>query len=137
MSGLIGALLAAMVLMNGELAAHLGNYESTTIVHLTGLFFVTVMVLRRRKRKLLHQRPALILYTGGALGFLTIVFANVGFVTLGVALTLSLGLFGQTVSALVIDHLGWFGVLKLRFDRRRIWSLTLILSGIAIMAYYK
>jgi transporter family-2 protein len=56
--------------------------------------------------------------------------------SLGVSLTLALGLLGQTISALAIDHFGWLGACVVTFDRRKIGSLALIASGIAVMAYF-
>ena len=61
-------------------------------------------------------------------------FANVGFVSLGLVLTQALGLLGQVLSALVIDHFGWLGSPIRRFDGGRAASLVPIVAGIALMA---
>jgi transporter family-2 protein len=135
-SALLGGLTAVMIFLNGELANGIGNYASSSVIHLTGLLLV-VVTLRVTKSKTPFQRGVSpILLSGGALGFLTVVFANVGFMALGVSLTLALGLFGQIVSALVVDHFGWFGACQVRFDGRKIGSLALIALGITVMAAF-
>lgn len=135
-SSLIGALLAVMIYLNGELANHIGNYASSSFIHLTGLILVSLILLLTRAESPFQKGISPVLLTGGGLGFLTVVFANVGFINLGVSLTLALGLLGQTVSALVIDHFGWLGAPVVKFDRRKIGSLALIACGITAMAYF-
>jgi transporter family-2 protein len=136
LSGLIGALTAVMIYLNGELANRIGNFASNSFIHLTGLILVTLILLLTRSKLPFQKGISPILLTGGAIGFLTVVFANIGFMRLGVSLTLALGLLGQTISALVIDHVGWLGSPVVKFDRRKIASLALIIVGLTIMAYF-
>lgn len=136
LSGVIGALTAAMIELNGGLANHIGNYASSTFIHLSGLILVALMLALTRSKAPFHKAIPPLLLSGGVLGFLTVVCANVGFMRLGVSLTLALGLLGQTVSALAIDHFGWLGACVVTFDRKKIGSLALIASGIAVMAYF-
>jgi transporter family-2 protein len=133
-SGLIGALTALMITLNGELAAHLGNYASSVVVHGTGLVLIVLTLFVTRSKTPLRHGLSPALLSGGAIGFLTVVFANLGFMTIGVSTTLALGLFGQTVSALVIDHHGWLGARFSPFDTRKLVSIAFIASGIAVMA---
>lgn len=135
-SSLIGALMAVMLYLNGELANRMGNYAASSFIHLTGLLLVCLLLLLTRSGTPFRKGIPPVLLSGGALGFLTVVFVNVGFMNLGVSVPLTLGLLGQTVSALVIDHFGWFGVPTVKFDRRKIASLALIAGGIAVMAYF-
>jgi bacterial/archaeal transporter family-2 protein len=136
LSGVIGALTAAMIELNGGLANRIGNYASSTFIHLSGLLLVALMLVLTRSKSPFQKAIPPLLLSGGALGFLTVVCANVGFMSLGVSLTLALGLLGQTISALAIDHFGWLGACVVTFDRRKIGSLALIASGIAVMAYF-
>ena len=135
-SSLIGALLAVMIYLNGQLANHIGNYAASGLIHLTGLILVSLILLLTQSKNPFQKGISPVLLSGGVLGFLTVVLANVGFMSLGVCLTLALGLLGQTVSALAIDHFGWFGTTVVKFDRRKIGSLTLIIAGIAALAYF-
>ena len=135
-SSVIGALLAVMIYLNGELASQIGDYAASIFVHLTGLILVCLILLLTQSKSPFRKGIPPVLLSGGALGFLTVVFVNVGFMNMGVSVPLALGLLGQTISALVIDHFGWFGASVVKFDRRKIGSLALIVGGIAVMAYF-
>ena len=136
LSALIGALTALMIALNGELAGHIGNYAASSVIHLTGLILVALLLLLTRSASPFQGRIRPWLLSGGALGFLTVAGANIGVLRLGVSLTLALGLFGQIVSALAVDHFGWLGAPVVRFDRRKIASLGLIAAGIACLAIF-
>jgi bacterial/archaeal transporter family-2 protein len=135
LSALIGALTALMIALNGELAGHIGNYAASSIIHLSGLILVALLLLTRAASPF-QRRIKPWLLSGGALGFLTVAGANLGVLRLGVSLTLALGLFGQIVSALAVDHFGWLGAPVVSFDRRKIASLALIAAGIACLAIF-
>jgi bacterial/archaeal transporter family-2 protein len=135
LSILLGGITALMIFLNGKLASHIGNYVSSSFVHATGLILIALLVLLMRS-KMPFQKPSLsLLISGGVFGFLTVVCANVGVMRLGVSLTLALGLLAQTMTALIIDHIGWLGTTITPFDRRKIGSMAAIVAGIIIMAY--
>ncbi len=134
-AALLGALTAVMIALNGELARYLGNAASSVVVHLTGLLLVVLLVALARAGRPLRQAVPPLLLGGGALGALTVLFANIGVLGLGVSLTLALGLLGQTVSALAIDRFGWLGAPAVPSDRRKIASVALIVAGIAVMGW--
>ncbi|HEU4322236.1 MAG TPA: DMT family transporter [Roseiflexaceae bacterium] len=133
-AALLGALTAVMIALNGELAQYLGNAASGVVAHLTGLLLVVLLIVLARAERPLRQAVPPLLLGGGALGALTVLFANIGVLALGVSLTLALGLLGQTLSALAIDHFGWLGAPAVPFDRRRLATVALIVAGIAVMA---
>ncbi|MBV8046087.1 MAG: DMT family transporter [Paludibacterium sp.] len=128
-----GMLTALMIHLNGALARSLGNNPASVIIHASGLG-VVLLLLSVRRFALWRPGVAPWWYGGGAVGFLIVVFANAGFLRLGVALTVGLGMFGQTVSAMVVDHCGWLGVPRVPFDVRKLPCLALIAAGIALMA---
>lgn len=134
LSTLLGVLTALMVALNGALAQSIGNAPATGIIHLIGLLLVTPLTLLSPEQ----PRPRLTfspwLLAGGALGFLTVACANASLARLDVSLVLALSLFGQSVSALVIDHYGWLGATVVRFQWSKLASLALILVGIVVMA---
>lgn len=132
----MGSLTALMILCNGLLAKELGNYVSSVYIHLLGLLLVVLVLLVKGLPVSVHKKIPLILWTGGIIGYFTVIFTNFGYQFLGVSLTLSLSLFGQTFSSLLIDHFGWFGALKRPFSLNRLSSLFLILSGILVMSFF-
>ncbi|HWS29371.1 MAG TPA: DMT family transporter [Clostridia bacterium] len=134
---LSGALIAAMILVNGELGASLGNYHATVFVHVSGLLAISLVLLFRREglRGTLHAAP-FSSYLGGFIGVLAVVGNNMSFAALGVSATLALGLLGQTAAALFIDSFGWLGARKIPFDRRRLVGAALIAAGAAAMMLF-
>ena len=97
---------------------------------------VAALLVVRRAKVPLRNVGAPLLLSGGALGFLTVACANASFLSLGVSLTVALGLLGQTLSALVIDHAGWLGAPTVPLSRGRAGSLVLIVCGIALLAWW-
>lgn len=143
---LMGSLTALMILLNGALSKSIGNYHASVYIHFTGLVLVGLLYWNEKKskpskqlftplRQHLKKIPP-ILWTGGAIGFFTVIFTNMGFTTLGVSLTLALSLLGQTATSLCIDHFGLFGSKRLPIGGKRLGSLIFIVSGIVLMTMF-
>ena len=79
---------------------------------------------------------SIFLYSAGVIGVFTVLFSNFTFVPLGASLTMALGLLGQTVSAIIIDHFGLFGVNVIKFNRKKLVGLAIICLGLVIMTIY-
>jgi transporter family-2 protein len=134
---LSGILIAAMILVNGELGVNLGNYHATVFVHISGLLAISLVLLLKRERLRGTLRAAkLTSYLGGCIGVLAVVGNNISFTALGVSATLALGLLGQTAAALTIDSFGWLGAKKIPFDKRRLIGTALIAAGAAAMMLF-
>lgn len=136
-SVLSGVLIAAMILVNGDLAVAWGNYHATVFVHLSGLAAISLVVLFRREPLRGSWRAApWHFYLGGVIGIMGVVGNNLSFAALGVSATLALGLLGQTAAALFIDSFGWLGAKKIPFDKRRLVGAALIAAGAAAMMLF-
>ena len=139
LSAFTGALIAVMILFNGVLADAFGNYFSSVIVHIIGLITISaVLVISRGKTKTQNQagKIPLYLYSAGAIGVLTVVFTNIGFSALGVSATIALGLLGQTLVSVIVDHFGLFGMKVIRFEKKKIIGLAVILLGVVTMLVF-
>ncbi|MNI28988.1 hypothetical protein D3C73_827930 [compost metagenome] len=55
---------------------------------------------------------------------------------LGASLTLSLGLLGQSVASILIDHYGFLGAEVVKFNKQKLIGLIAISLGIFIMSVY-
>jgi bacterial/archaeal transporter family-2 protein len=129
-----GILITTMIMMNGELASHIGNYHATVFIHLSGLILITVFyLLQRKKYKKKNEKIPLYLYTGGTIGVLTVVFNNFSTIHLGVTITLGISLFAQTTTSLIIDHFGLLGSMKHPFNKHKLIGLCCIILGIFAM----
>lgn len=133
---LIGALISIMIMINGILSNSVGNYLSTVIILIVGLVAIMlVLILNKAKIKFSKGIP-LYLYSAGAIGVFTVLFNNIGFALLGVSIPLALGLLGQSLASIIIDHFGFFGMKVLKFDIKKSFGLLLIILGIIIMTMF-
>jgi bacterial/archaeal transporter family-2 protein len=131
-----GALIAIMITFNGALSKAVGNYTSSVIIHFVGLVsIIAVLIISKSKFKLIKNVP-IYLYSAGAIGVFTVVFNNLSFSALGVSITLALGLLGQSLSSIIIDHFGILGMKVIRFEKKKVIGLLLISLGILIMTIF-
>lgn len=132
----IGALIAIMASFNSMLSTYTGNYTSSVIIHSIGLIG-TLSVMKFLKFKIIFNKDlSLFLYSAGIIGVFTLLFNNITFITIGASLTIALGLLGQTLSSIVIDHFGLLGVSVVKFNSKKIIALFIITLGIVIMTIF-
>ncbi|MDF2892607.1 MAG: hypothetical protein K0R80_2974 [Clostridia bacterium] len=136
LSAFIGVLITIMILLNGVLSQKLGNYASAMIIHLLGFISIILILIIKKIRISLSKDLPLYLYSGGLLGVFTILFNNISFNLLGASLTLALGLLGQSICSLILDHYGWLGMEVVQFRKEKLIGLTIIASGIIVMTLY-
>lgn len=129
---LSGIVIALMILVNGDLSAAYGSMTSTVFIHITGLAAICLIMLLRRKKTQRAKVPPWLL-CGGVIGVFTTLSNILTFSALGVSLTLALGLLGQSVTSLLIDGFGWFGVERQKFAPRKVAGLCIIVLGAAVM----
>ena len=128
-----GVILAIMVSLNGGVSNAAGNYASSFIIHFIGLIgIIFVLIFTKSKIKNLKGIP-FYMFSGGLIGVLTVLFTNASSSVLGVSLTVSLTLLGQLVTSLVIDNFGYFNMPVVKFDKRKILGLVIIITGIYVM----
>ncbi|MDS1003043.1 DMT family transporter [Clostridium sp. FAM 1755] len=135
-SAFIGALIAIMTLFNGTLSNTFENYTSSIIIHVIGLFSITFVLLISRSKFKIQKEIPIYLYSAGAIGVFTVVFSNLSFSKLGVSLTLALGLLGQSLSSIFIDHFGLLGMKVIKFEKKKCIGLSFIILGIFIMTIF-
>lgn len=129
-----GILLAIMVLLNGDMGTAYGNYNSSVLIHFIGLIgIIVVLFATKSKMSIKHISP--FLFSGGAIGVLTVLFSNVGYQFLGISMTLALGLLGQTISSMIIDEYGLLGMKVEKFNRKKIIGVVFIIAGIIVMMF--
>lgn len=132
----IGILIGLMTSFNGILSTYLGNFSSTVIIHLAGLIGVIVVLIITKSKLTFDKTLPLTLYSAGVIGVFTVLFCNFSFPHVGAALVTALGLLGQTVSSIIIDHYGLLGVNVSKFNSKKLIGLGIILIGLVIMTVY-
>lgn len=135
-SAFIGMLIAIMILFNATLSQAAGNYGSLVIIHFAGLVCISLIVVFKKLSIKSSEKLPILLYSAGVLGVITVLFNNISFVKLGMSATLSLGLFGQSLTSMVIDHYGFLEMKVARFNPRKLIGLFIIGIGIFIMQTY-
>jgi transporter family-2 protein len=127
---LSGGLLAAMLLLNGTLAAGTSPAMASWIAHGAGAAVALAIVLARPGRVSWRGGAPLWSYLGGVSGALTVIVTAIAMNSpLALAGTLALGLAGQAGFGLLADRLGLFGLPKRRPGWRALAGCALILTG--------
>ncbi|MCL2589055.1 MAG: DMT family transporter [Oscillospiraceae bacterium] len=132
LSLLSGILIAIMILVNGGLAEVYSLHWATVFIHIIGLILIILILLVKREDPFTN-RQRWFFYLGGAIGVLNVVSANVAFGRISVSAILALGLLGQSVAGLIIDHFGIWGLPKHRMSRGNLVGLVIILIGVVPM----
>ena len=133
---LIGLIISIMVTFNGTLDSYTGNYLSILIIHIVGLITITFILLIKKEKIGFNKKLPVYMFSGGAIGVFLVLLNNICFGSLGVSLTLSLGVFGQLVLSIVIDHFGLFGMKQYKFNKKKLIGFTIMLIGIVVMTIY-
>ena len=127
-----GMIISIMVASNGGLTSQYGLYSATVLIHVIGLIAITILVFIN-KDKILHKRQAWYLYTPGLIGVFTVVFTNFAFFRISVSSIMALGLLGQCVAGIIIDHYGLMKMPKCPFVKQKLIGIIFIVLGIASM----
>lgn len=131
----IGMVISIMVNANGLLQQGAGTMAALIVVHAIGLAVsLTVIAVRRERPGPLKGVPP-VYFLAGVVGVGILFLNNLTFASLGVTLTVSLGVLGQFVASSLIDHFGWFGLPRRPFGTDKALGSFLILGGIALMAF--
>lgn len=128
-----GVMIAAMISANGRLSVQYGALAGAVIVHIVGTLFSFILCVVQKKGITLKYRLPIWLYSGGAIGVLTILFNNLGYGHISVTNIIALGLFGQTITSLIIDCSGGFGMKKHPLKKELLIGLAFSLAGIVYM----
>lgn len=132
----LGGLIAIMLSFNSILSQYIGTYTSSVIIHLVGLLTIFSIILIKKYKVTFKRGIPILLYSGGAIGITTVIFNNISMGVIGATITVSLGLFGQVISSLIIDNFGLLEMPKVKFNKKKYIGLTIMLLGIIIMTFY-
>lgn len=130
---LSGVFLAIVITTNGSLSGYYGPYISTVMIHIVGTVVAYIAMKGARQDWKPAQRIPLWMFSGGAIGILTTVFQSVAFAHIGVTPILALSLFGQTVTALIIDSFGLFHMEKRPVNKATLIGVLVSMCGVGYM----
>lgn len=124
------ALIALMLVPNGKLTEACDGFTASIIIHLMGLFMISLVLKIRKVNPFVLHHIAPALFSGGAIGVCTTVFSNAAFGKISISAILALGLFGQMITSLIIDRFGLFHMPVRRFNPARLAGILCTLVGI-------
>ncbi|MEG7532021.1 MAG: DMT family transporter [Hungatella sp.] len=130
---LIGCVIAGMIAINGRLSALYGILGATVVIHLVGSVFALGVIKLRKQKLNLNPTVPLWLLSGGMIGVCTTVCNNAAYGKISMTSIVALGLFGQTLTSLAIDHFGLFHMPKYKFNKAQFLGLTFAIIGMAVM----
>ena len=130
---LVGVVIAALLVFNGELTDFYGVYLAAVLIHLAGLLPAFVTMKLKKQHVLGHKGLPLWMYLGGAVGVFTTVFNNAAFGHMSMTAIVALSLLANTLTSLLIDTLGLFGMPKRRLRLSTLAGLVFALAGILWM----
>ena len=134
-SVITGILIAVMVFVNGDLTNFYGVYSTTALIHVIGLIFISIIILIKKDRFIVKEKLPLLLYTGGAIGYLTTLFDNLAFGGISVSALLALSLFGQCITSIILDQFGLMGMPKRPLIKQKFIGIGIVLVGIVFMLF--
>lgn len=87
----------------------------------------------KKKANTISKPSAVLFYTGGMIGVLTVIFNVITVNALGVALLTAFGLLGQMITALILEQNGWLGSIQRKMNPLKLISLGIVALGIGVM----
>jgi transporter family-2 protein len=118
---------------NAGLARHVGLGPAlvvNTVVVLAGV--VCLWLATGARTTFVAAGATWTLYLGGLFGFVIIAAAAFVFPKLGAAWAVALMVFGQSMTALLIDHFGLIGMEPVAVTPQRLLGIGLVATGVAV-----
>ncbi len=128
-----GFLIALMVSVNTTLSKIIGETYSVFIIHLTGLTILLALSVLRKNRVKFYRDIPLWIYFGGGLGIFIVLFNNITIQKVGVSLALSLGIAGQIITSVLLEHIGFLDSVQNKFSIAKLPGVILIFLGSIII----
>ena len=128
-----GFLIALMVSVNTALSKVIGETYSVFIIHLTGLVILLGLCLLKGNRVKFYREVPLWIYFGGGLGIFIVLFNNITIQNIGVSLALSLGIAGQIMTSVFLEHIGFLDSVQNKFSLAKLPGIILIFLGSIII----
>jgi len=131
-----GILMAIQGSLNASLSKTIGLWEATFVVYATGtiVLLVALLVFKFGKGDLTDLGEASwYSYFGGLVGVYIIYLVAASIPEVGVSNATTAIIVGQVLTAVVIDHLGGFGLQRIAFGWNQVIGLILLSIGAKLL----
>lgn len=123
--------------VNNKLADSVGSPVLAAMISFTigtiGLFIYCLLTGVPLTNVTAAKDASLVVWIGGLFGAFFVTTTALIVPRIGVALTFSLAIAGQTVVTLIVDHFGWLGVPEKPINLPRILGAALITVGVILV----
>ena len=130
---LSGVAIAVQALINGQLRVAIGSpLVAALISFLTGtVLLVLLIAVTRAPIPSLHtlQQVSWVKWTGGLLGAFFVLAVIVSIQKIPSANMFALIITSQFITALLIDHFGWFGAIQTSVSPMRLAGVAMLIGG--------
>lgn len=126
-----GILLSMEAAIGGALGNYIGELEASLFVFAVGaiILFPSALLLKRKRFIEAFKLPKWEL-AGGFLGALYLVLLLISVNIIGVGVSMVSVIIGQIFTSIVIDHFGWLGVSRIKFDANRLTAMILLIFAL-------
>lgn len=141
MSGLVFSILAGILVslqgvFNTRVSEKIGQWETTSLVHLSGFVFSILILLlfgKGNMGKIGEVNPYYLL--GGVFGVIIVFSVIQGISLLGTTFAVAILLVTQLLVSATIDYFGLFGTQAVRFDFTKVLGVMVMILGIVIFKW--
>ncbi|RKD73548.1 transporter family-2 protein [Sinobaca qinghaiensis] len=133
------ALIAGMSLsleaaIGGALGENIGELESTYFIFIIGAMatFLIALFFGKGDVKQITKVPRWQLI-GGVLGVIYLAFLIISVNLVGVGTAVTAVIIGQLVMSMIVDHFGWLGTPKARFNVNRLIAGGLLIASLFLI----
>jgi len=130
-----GIAMAIQGTINSSLSQKTSLLSATLVVHIIGTFVALVVVLAWRAPLLKYHWISVpwYLYLGGILSVLIIGLVTISIPRIGVCNATTAIIIGQISMAVLIDHFGWFGLIRLPWNPSQLIGIALFAAGAKLL----
>jgi transporter family-2 protein len=130
-----GIAMAVQGTINSSLSQKTSLLSATLIVHIIGTLVALITVLAWRTPILKYNWISVPwdLYLGGILSVLIVGLVAISIPKVGVCNATTAIIIGQVSTAVLIDHFGWFGMVRLAWTPSQLLGVALFAAGAKLL----
>lgn len=130
-----GIALSTEAAIGGALGERIGEIETSLFVFLVGVAAILPFILISHREEVIQafRLPKWEL-AGGFLGGTYLVLLLVSVNMVGVGISMIAVIIGQMITSIVIDHFGWLGIPKMKFNKDRLTAAVLLICALILIS---
>ena len=127
---LSGLLQGMMISLNGQLGNYYSMFGISFFVHGIAAVLLILYLKCKEKKKIRFRGVPAYVYLVGFMGIGMVTSSSWCILAIGATAMTGLSVIGQMISSAVVDHHGWFGIEKQKFNWKELPAYLLVLAGV-------